>query len=365
MIMKKILIVGQTPPPYGGQAVMIQHLVEHKFEKIKIFHARMVFSRGMKDMGKLQLYKIIHLIWIVTQIYYYRIFKRTNILYYPPSGPNSAVFRDMMILFPTRWMFKKTIFHFHASGLSEHLKRKGKLFQFVFKKCFFYPDVVIRLSESCPNEGKAIYAKKEEIVPNGLPDEAITKNKQSEKDMLNVLFIGLLEESKGELDLCKAVKILKDRGIKCHAKIAGEFKSFEYKERFLNFISENGLSENIEYIGVIRGEFKREAFRQSDIFCFPSYFHSESFPLVLIEAMSYGLPIVSTHWRGIVDMVKDGFNGYLVDIKSPDQVAAKLQLLWENLDLRKKIGKNARQEFECKYEIKQHLKLMEHIFNDI
>ena len=49
-----------------------------------------------------------------------------------------------------------------------------------------------------PNEGKAIYAKKEEIVPNGLPDEAITKNKQSEKDMLNVLFIGLLEESKGE-----------------------------------------------------------------------------------------------------------------------------------------------------------------------
>ena len=42
MTMKKILVVGQTPPPYGGQAVMIQYLVEHKFEKVKIFRVRMV-----------------------------------------------------------------------------------------------------------------------------------------------------------------------------------------------------------------------------------------------------------------------------------------------------------------------------------
>ena len=174
--MKKILVVGQTPPPYGGQAVMIQHLVEHPFQNVKIYHIRMAFSRGMKDMGKLQFYKVMHLLSIIIKIYYYRICKQVDILYYPPSGPNSAVYRDMMILFPTRWMFKKTIFHFHASGLSEHLKRKSKLFRFIFKRCFFYPDVAIRLSESCPDEGKAIQAKKRIIVPNGLPDEAKVKN---------------------------------------------------------------------------------------------------------------------------------------------------------------------------------------------
>ena len=262
-------------------------------------------------------------------------------------------------------MFRKTIFHFHASGLSEHLKKKNKLFQFVFKKCFFYPDVAIQLSKSCPNEGKAIHAKKIEIVPNGLPDEARVKNEPKQTNRLNILFIGLLEESKGELDLCKAIKILKDKDIECQAKIAGEFKSVEYRQRFFKFISDNDLTGNIEYLGVIRGQKKQDAFRDSDVFCFPSYFHSESFPLVLIEAMSYGLPIVTTRWRGIIDMVKDGYNGYLVEIKSPEQVADKLKLLFDNIDLRKQIGEHSRLEFEKKYEMGQHLKMIENIFNNI
>ena len=362
---KKILIVGQTPPPYGGQAVMIQHLINQKFNGIKIYHVRMSFSRGMKDMGKLQLYKIVHLFNIIFKIYYYRIFKGANILYYPPSGPNSAVYRDLMILFPTRWLFKKVIFHFHASGLSEHLQKRNILFSFIFKKCFFYPDVAIRLSESCPNEGLAIHAKKTVIVPNGLPDDAHHPNFFQQKESLNILFIGLLEESKGELDLCRAVKILKEKGIRCKVRIAGEFKSKNYKDYFFKYLKENELENCIDYLGIIRGELKEKAFRNSDVFCFPSYFHSESFPLVLIEAMSYGLPIVSTRWRGIVDMIEDGINGYLVEIKSPNEIALKLQLLWEDLNLRKAISKNSRKIFENKYSMKQHLKLIENIFNDI
>lgn len=363
--MKKILVVGQTPPPLGGQAVMIEHLIKSDYTDIKIYHVRMAFSRGMKDMGKVQLYKIYHLISIIFKIIYYRIFKNVQVLYYPPSGPNSAVLRDMMILFPTRWMFKKTIFHFHASGLSEHLKRGNKFFKYIFKECFFYPNVAIQLSPTCPNEGQAIHADKIVIVPNGLPDDAGVKNKQEPRSILNVLFIGLLEESKGELDLCKAIKILKDRGIECHAKIAGEFKSPEYKHRFFKFVSDNNLTENIKYIGIISGLQKQNAFRDSDVFCFPSYFHSESFPLVLIEAMSYGLPIVSTRWRGIVDMLKDGYNGYLVEIKSPEQVADKLQLLSEDINLRKHIGEQSRLEFEKKYAMEQHIRMMEDIFNNV
>lgn len=75
------------------------------------------------------------------------------------SGTNSAVYRNMLILFFTRWMFKKTIFHFHASGLSTHLKKQNKIFLFVFKTCFFHPDIAVHLSGSCPDEGKRIQAR--------------------------------------------------------------------------------------------------------------------------------------------------------------------------------------------------------------
>jgi glycosyltransferase involved in cell wall biosynthesis len=363
--MKKILIVGQTPPPYGGQAMMIAHLVKANFKNIDICHVRMNFSRGMNETGKFQVRKIFHLFQIVFQIYYYRLFKGVDILYYPPSGPTSAAFRDMAILFFTRFLFKKNIFHFHASGLSQHLQNKNKLFRFIFKQSFMYPDVAIHLSQSCPQEGVALHAKKCVIVPYGLPDIANESNSVTNKECLTLLFVGVLENSKGEMDLLRAVAILKKQQIEVKVKIAGEFKRQEYKENFFSFIANNCLHNNVEYLGVITGDIKIFHFRNSDLFCFPSYFHSESFPLVLIEAMSFGLPIISTRWRGIPDMVTDGYNGFLIDIKSPEQLAAKIIILKCDFNLRKQMSRNGRKEFEERYSLSQHLSQIETIFENI
>jgi len=363
--MKKILIVGQTPPPIGGQAVMIAHLVNADFPNYKIYHVRMCFSREMKDMGKMQIWKIYHLVEIIAKIYYYRILKGVNILYYPPSGPNSAVYRDMAILFPTRWLFKDTIFHFHASGLSTHYNKMGKWMNLVFKVCFFKPTASIHLSESCPKEGEFLLSKRCYIVPNGLPDIADKPNKIIYAPPLDILFIGLLEESKGEMDLIKAIELLKAEGIDIQLNIAGEFKRIEYKNIFHQYIEEHNLTNEIHYIGIIQGDEKDRAFRSASIFCFPSYFHSESFPLVLIEAMEYGLPIVASKWRGIPDMIKDRYNGLLCETKNPESIADKIRLIYNDSVLREQIAYNARKTFDEKYSLKAHLEAMENVFSTI
>lgn len=364
--MKKILIVGQTPPPFGGQAVMIDYLLKGNYSSIKLYHVRMGFSRGMNDMGKLQLRKLFHLFSIILKIYYYRIFKRISILYYPPSGPNSAVYRDMAILFTTRFLFKKTIFHFHASGLSTHLGKMKGLIKWGFKKCFFYPDLCIHLSESCPKEGEWIHSKKNCIVPNGVPDIARGKSStEKNNEICNILFVGLLEVSKGELDILQAIHILKNDGYKVHLRVAGQFKREEFKSQFFNLIESYHIKDEVTYLGIIQGEEKSNVFKKSDCFCFPSYFHSESFPLVLLEAMQYSLPIIATKWRGIPDMVENKVNGFLIDIKSPEQIAEKIQFLIENPDIRKQIGKNGRKIFNIKYEINAHLKEMGKVLSNI
>jgi glycosyltransferase involved in cell wall biosynthesis len=56
------------------------------------------------------------------------------------------------------------------------------------------------------------------------------------------------------------------------------------------------------------------------VFCFPSFFNSEAFPVVLLEALACGLPIVSTRWRGIPSIVDDGECGLLVEPRD-DQAA--------------------------------------------
>jgi glycosyltransferase involved in cell wall biosynthesis len=66
---------------------------------------------------------------------------------------------------------------------------------------------------------------------------------------------------------------------------------------------------------------KDRLFRENDCLCFPSYYSAESSPLVLVEAMAYGLDIVTTHWRTLPEFLPAGYPG-IVRPQSPDQIAA-------------------------------------------
>ena len=118
--MQRVLVIGQTPPPFHGQAIMIESLLGGEYKYAKLFHVRMSFSKEMDELGKFSLSKLLHLLKVIKDIVYFRIIHNVRILYYPPSNPETfPVLRDLAILCITRWMFKKTIFHFHAAGISE------------------------------------------------------------------------------------------------------------------------------------------------------------------------------------------------------------------------------------------------------
>lgn len=79
-------------------------------------------------------------------------------------------------------------------------------------------------------------------------------------------------------------------------------------------------------------------FKASDIFCLPSTTMGESFGIVNLEAMASGVPIVSSNFGGIPDIVKHGENGLLVEPKDVEGLADALIYLLKNEDLRKKMG---------------------------
>ena len=127
-----ILIVWQTPPPYGGQAIMIKYMLDYFHNQDSFKHIRMCFSREFNDRGKFSLYKIVHLLQVIYQIWFYRFKYKCNTLYYPlSSSPKVAVFRDAIILGLTRFLFRKTIYHFHAAGISEEITKYHYLIRFI------------------------------------------------------------------------------------------------------------------------------------------------------------------------------------------------------------------------------------------
>lgn len=365
--MNKILVVGQTPPPVHGQAIMIQKLLKGNFDPLQLIHVRMAFSRDINDLGKIQARKIFHLFSVIFKIYYNRIVKKTRVLYYPPSGADRIpMYRDIIILCASRWLFKKTIFHFHAGGVSEIWEQLNFLEKFFYRIAYFNSDVAIASSIYSPRDPQFLKAKKCIILPNGIEDNAINISRTNNlNDPVKILFMAFLRETKGEFILLEACKILADRRISFRINVAGEFGSEVIKNKFFNLIDQYQLTSNINHIGVIKGNEKYKLFANTDLFCYPSYYESESFPIVVLEAMQFSLPIITTRWRGIPDMVQEGENGFLVAIKDAEAVASKLQLLISDVELRKEMGKKSREIYLEKFTIDKFYANMKTIFSEL
>ena len=327
----KIIVVGQTPPPYGGQALMIEYMLDANFVDIELYHVRMCFSREMNERGKLSFYKITHLLDIIYKTILLKIKYKVDVLYYPPSNaPKISVFRDLIFLFFTRFFFKKIIFHFHAAGISEFIETQN----FFIKKIavFILQKPVLGISSSPYNPPDALYlkAKKQAIIPLGIPnviDNGNLQFKKRENGVLNILFVGLLNSTKGEGYLVEAIANLKLKGYTINLRIAGKFETEDYRKEFFQKVKMYNLVKNVDYLGVITGDIKKKTFLDTDLFCFPSFFISESFGIVLLEAMMYKLPIIATRWRGIQSIVEEGKNGYLVDIKNAGQLEEKIEII--------------------------------------
>lgn len=362
----KILVVGQVPPPFHGQAIMVQNMLEADYELIKLYHVRMNFSSDIDEIGRFQFKKIWELISVIFRIFKARITTGAKILYYPPAGPNlNPVLRDIIILTSTRWLFKKTVFHFHAAGVSHLYKDLPKYVKPLYKWAYFNTASGIRLSEHNPEDPKFLKTKNEFVIPNGVPHvsdqfEEEVKNRDNERPVL--LFVGLMKASKGAKVLLESCQILKANGYDFLCQFMGNFDSAEFEQEMRSYIAENDLEENVKFLGVLSGKAKHLAFANSDMLVFPTYYESETFGLVLVEAMQFEMPVVSTYWRGIPSIVKDGENGFLVPTQDPKSVAEKVGVLLDDPQLRERMGRRGKEIYLEKYTDKIHHQEMEKMF---
>lgn len=364
---KKVLVVGCTPPPYHGQAMMIKNLASGDFEELKLYLVRMSFSSAMDEVGKFNFYKVIHMFEIVAKSFYYRIRYGIKTFYYSPGGSTRApILRDIFILFFLRIFFKKSVFHFHSAGTALLVKALPIPFKAMAKYVYQAPDVGIYLS-SKNLDHDYLKIPNVAIVPNGLEDEAINYlpiNRQTNK-AVSILFVGIIKESKGVLILLEAIKLLKERGHSFTCKFMGAYDSEEFKKTVNDFCQKHSLNTVAEFVGVKQGGEKWNFFREADLLCFPSFYQSESFGNVLVEAMMFELPVIATVWRGIPDIVNDNVTGLLVPTQDAFALADSIQKLIDDPSLRIRMGKSGRIKYLQKFSQPVFLRAMGNLLKAI
>jgi glycosyltransferase involved in cell wall biosynthesis len=170
-----------------------------------------------------------------------------------------------------------------------------------------------------------------------------------------VLFVGRLAKIKGVECLIKAADMLVNRfGHSNTVFILVGPPSFDATEKpmgmdvITKYLEQHQISKNVILTGSLRPEEVRILYAASDIFVLPSL--AEGDPLVTVEAMASGKPVIGTKVGGITHQIRDGWNGFLVEPENEEQLAEKIKYLLDNPAERKRMGENSRRYAEEEFD---------------
>lgn len=377
----KLLVFAHVPPPHHGQSYMVKLMLdgfggdcrkltpaEREKLPIQCFHVDARVSDNIGDVGVIRFAKLFSLFRFCLEAIWCRFRHGVTTFYYVPApGKSAALYRDWIVMLMCRPFFKDVIHHWHAVGLGDWLSRNASWIQrWITHKVLGRPSLGLALAIPSMRDALWFRSRNVELVPNGIPDpcpqfnstiqprrearriarvallagEQIPDSVQShdtlDLNQFHVLFLGNLLRDKGVFDAMEAVSKAnsllerQNQPIRLNLTIAGAIPSGPEEKELHQALSRPDLAQCVTWIGFANAKRKSDLLRESDCLCFPSYYHAESFGLVVVEAMAAGLPIVTTRWRALPDLLPAGYLG-IVPPRDSDAIAtALIQAMTEN-----------------------------------
>jgi glycosyltransferase involved in cell wall biosynthesis len=362
-----LTILGQTPPPWHGQAVATQILFDHDWPDFDGEFVRMDYSEDMDEVGRFQFRKIGRLLRLI--IATRRSLSRgpESILLYPPASAKWIPFlRDVFFLACVRGKAAKTVFIFHASGLAAFAKA-GSVRSWLAEIAYHGADMALEVAEEAVAPHEVFHAKRHKWCPCGIEVPQLPRERRAPGAPLKVLFVGSLQEGKGVLEILKTAAHLKESG---HAdrfrfEIVGSWMDEDFNSQAFAMQRELGLEEMILFPGQLTGDDKWEAYRKADVFFFPSHYPSEASPIVLMEALGSGLPVVTTAWNGIPALMKGCPTATLLPVKSPAEYAGALLGHAAKTDTPEEVSRQSREFYRAHFLPERFVERVNRAFHEV
>lgn len=388
----KLLVFAHTPPPHHGQSYMVQLMLEGfggdaRREKtapadnshgIECYHVNARFSDELADIGEFQGGKIFLLFWFCAQAIWIRFRHDVENFYYIPApGKRVALYRDWLVMFLCRPFFKRVILHWHAAGLGKWLETSTTIHARAATYRAFRPvDLSIVLSRYNVADAEKLLSRNIHVVHNGIPDpcpdfaetvlpyrrarfahrrDIFTGKSDTDPVTVNLLYLAHCTREKGVFAAIESVRRarreLTARRLPLTLKltIAGNFVTDLEAAEFDRLRQNPETASFVHHSGFVAGDHKQRLYREADLFLFPTCYLGENQPVNLIEAMAFGLPIVTTRWRSLPEMLPPDYPG-LVANQDPDTLAATILKV-----LAAKSGVHAREHFTIRFTLTNHL----------
>ncbi len=250
----------------------------------------------------------------------------------------------------------------HGSDIlpDEGIRKNQRLDRRV-KEALNAADAIIAQSRFLKEEIEKItgVTDKIKVIPNGVKISEFDSHKALKSKKPYILAMGSLTKKKGFDILISAFDYLKQRFPKAELKIAGDGKE---SENYKMLINEKGLNNSIKLLGNITGKKKIALFKNCLFFVNSS--RREPFANVNLEALAAGKPIIATRVGGNTEVVKNGYNGFLVPTEDPVKLSEAMIKLYNNRGLLKKMSERSREiaeRYEWDLIVKRYIKLYDEL----
>lgn len=303
----KVLISTTPPTNSGGVANHYKGFKKYWNEEV---HYNYIGGRKGVPGYIILWYDLIKFIFKITTV-------KPNVVLLNPSLRKGAIKRDGLYLRISKLFNKNTIVFFHGwdQDLADNIAQSTKKFVKLYSKA----DKLLVLASEFRNQLKEWgITNPISLTTTKVDDELVSAFQLSEKKYdKTILFLARIEKAKGIFIALEAFKNIKEEIPDVNMIIAGSGSMLhEAKE----FVKKHNITE-VNFTGYIRGSELIEIYKQSGLYILPTY--GEGMPTSVLEAMAFGLPIISRPVGGMVDFFENEKMGYLVDSFEPDDFAKK------------------------------------------
>lgn len=344
-------MVGSSLEQNGGIASVEKLILKHAPNDIEIQHITS-FNDG------LMIYKFLVFTKALAKLIWELLSQKVDIVYLHISERGSLLRKSILALIA--FIFHKPVV-MHAHGAEFHLnysqlpKWVQQLVRHIFRRCYG----LIVLSNSWKDfyvQNLGLNPQQVFVLPN--PTELPVRIPQRQNvNQVTLLFCGRVGQRKGTFDLIEAFANLPVEQKNCAKLIIAGDGDIQQGRKLVESLN---LTEHITFAGWVNSEQRDKLLAKADVFILPSY--NEGLPMAILEAMSWGLPVITTPVGGIPELVVAYENGLLVKPGDIQQLSAAILSLITNEELRLTMGRTARERV-LPYDVKNYLNSLLNVYN--
>lgn len=355
--MKKICMIVQDPMVKGGIAAVVNGYRGSEIEK----DFKIIYVESYKDGGRITkffkgIFGYCHFIKVL-------LLDKPDLVHIHSSfGP--SFYRKLPFIYIASMAKVPIINHIHGADFDVFYNKASNRKKYLIEKTYNKCSVLIALSKEWEEQlSKIVDVEKIKVLENySIIHYDAYEERTKRACNKQVLFLGELGRRKGGYDIPNVIKKVVDRVPNAKFILCGEGNKedeFAIKQMIVN----ENIETNVEFPGWVRDDEKDHRLRDSDVFFLPSY--NEGMPMSILDAMGYGLPIVSTNVGGIPKIVRNGKNGQCCNPGDVEAMASVITELLIDDSKRKNASNNSMNIVIKEYSLEAHVKKLKEIYEGL